>query len=118
MSTLALVAVTLIGRAAEAPAGRQVRRLGESAGDGLEFVVEPGDRVRSTVSNVTTSSSSWLLRARTRAMSSEPRSGRREHADLLDRPVAAIEREEQRPAQCVEPGAVAAVDAAPTSATA
>jgi hypothetical protein len=38
------------------------------------------------------------------------RSGRREHADVLDRPVAAIEREERRPAQCVEPGDVAAVD--------
>ena len=43
-------------------------------------------------------------------MSSERGAGGASTADVLDRPVAAIEREEQRPAQCVEPGAVAAVD--------
>jgi hypothetical protein len=63
-----------------------------------------------TVSNVTTSSSSWLLRGTHARDVLRTGSGRREHADVLDRPVAAIEREEPRPAQCVEPGAAAAVD--------
>jgi len=39
-----------------APADRQVRRVGERAGDGLELVVELGNRVGMTVSNVRRSS--------------------------------------------------------------